>query len=172
MKRRTVLLGAIAAGIAAPGWPPAPVAASATKTRGHAAAGPIVIQDAWARASAGIAGTGAVYLTIRNTGTHPDRLIAASAPIARRAELHTHIMKNHVMRMRRIDTVALPPGTTIGFQPGGRHVMLMGLRAPLREGAQFPLTLAFEKAGTLSVDVVVRGIAARGHGAMGHGARK
>ena len=119
MKRRTVLFGAIAAGVAPPGRPLAPAAAAGAKTHGHAASGPIVIERAWARTSVGIARTGAVFLTIRNTGTQPDRLMAASAPIARRAELHTHIMKDHVMRMRRIDAVALRPGTTTRFQPGG-----------------------------------------------------
>ena len=66
----------------------------------------------------------------------------------------------------------LRPGTTTRFQPGGRHVMLMGLRALLREGMQFPLTLAFEKAGTLSVPVIVRALAARGTGGAAHRHRK
>ena len=106
---------------------------------------------AWARASAGMAKAGAAYLTIRNIGSTPDRLIAASAPVARRAELHTHIMTDSVMRMRRIKAVPVAAGGAATLKPSGNHVMLMGLHAPLRKDGQFPLTLTFEKAGDVTV---------------------
>ena len=165
MNRRTVLLRAVAAAAAPFAWALAPAATSAT-------ADPIVVEAAWARASAGMTGAGAVFVTIRNTGEHADRLVGAAAPVARRAELHTHIVRDNVMRMRRVDAVPLRPGATTRLKPGGRHVMLMGLRAPLEEGARFPLTLVFEKAGALTVPVTVRAVAARGNGGMDDRRRK
>ena len=138
----------------------------------HHLAGSIKVEAAWARASAGMAKAGAAYLTIRNIGSTPDRLIAASAAVAQRAELHTHIMTDNVMRMRRIEAVPVAAGGATTLKPGGNHVMLMGLHAPLRKDGQFPLTLTFEKAGDVTVTVNIAGVAARRHGGMGHGSHK
>ncbi|MEX0759149.1 MAG: copper chaperone PCu(A)C [Tistlia sp.] len=125
----------------------------------------------WARASAGAAASGAAYMTIENLGTEPDRLIAVATPASKRAELHTHLEENGVMKMRQVEGgIELPAGATVALAPGGLHVMLMGLAAPLEQGARFPMTLTFEKAGTLSVDIAVEAIGFRpaGHG-EGHG---
>ena len=89
-------------------------------------------------------------------------LIGVSAPVAERVELHAHIMSDGVMRMRRVDAVPVPGGGSAELKPGGRHVMLIGLRAPLKEGGTFPLTLTFDKAGTITVTVAVGSVAARG----------
>ncbi len=145
------------------------VPAAAAEMHGRAISGPIAVEAAWARASAGMATAGAAFVTIRNTGTGADRLVAVSAPVARRAELHTHMTTDNVMRMRRIDAVPVQPGAATMLRPGGEHVMLMGLHTPLKEGERFPLTLTFEKAGAVTVPVVVRAVAARGHGGMGDG---
>ena len=126
--------------------------------------GALTIEAAWARASAGAAQAGAAYVTIRNTGRAADRLIAASTPVARRAALHTAVMKANVMRMRPVDALTIAPSATTTLKPGGNHLMLMGLHAPLVEGRQFPLTLTFENAGEVTVTVTIGGIAARGPG--------
>jgi len=125
-------------------------------------AGDITIDAVWARASAGMARAGAAFMTIKNTGA-ADKLIAAKADVSKRAELHTHINENGMMKMREIKGGAVIPsnGMTV-FKPGGDHVMFMGLNAPLKEGATFPLTLVFEKAGEIKVDVTVQGVGAMG----------
>lgn len=135
------------------------------------------ISDAWARASAGAAGAAAAYLTVVNGGESADRLIAADSPSANRVELHTHEMADGVARMRQVPAIDLPPGETVSLAPGGLHIMLMDLPAPLMADTAITLELTFENAGTVTLtDVPVRSVAARdgaaghGHGAMqGHG---
>ena len=124
--------------------------------------GALTVEVPWARASAGAARAGAAYLRIVNAGARDDRLVGVSAPVAARAELHTHTMTDGVMRMRKIDGVPVPGKRSVELKPGGRHVMLMGLAGPLRQGTAFPLTLVFERAGTITVPVPVRPITARG----------
>lgn len=119
------------------------------------AAGGIETQHAWARASTGAHKTGAAYLTIVNHGDAPDRLVAASAPVAERAELHAHLHEDGVMRMRRVEGIEVNPGEPTVLAPGGLHVMLIGLRQPLKPGDHFPLMLRFEKAGEITVEVAV-----------------
>lgn len=135
---------------------------------GTAAAGPaapVAAVAAWARASAGAARTGAAYLTLANHGPAADRLLAVSTPKARQAELHTHLNENGVMKMRQVDGIDLAAGDTVEFAPGGLRVMLMGLTGPLVKGETFPVTLTFEHAAPLTVEVTVQGAGAMGAGA-------
>lgn len=132
-------------------------------TAGQPAA-PVTADAAWARASAGAARTGAAYLTLTNRGADADRLVAVSTPKARQAEFHTHLNENGIMRMRKVDSIDLGAGETIAFAPGGLHVMLMGLTGPLAEGETFPITLTFEHAAPLTVEVTVQGVGAMGAG--------
>ena len=112
------------------------------------------VEDAWARPTvAGQAGGGG-FLKI--TSATADRLIAASAPVSRTVELHTMQMDGDVMRMREIPAIEIPAGQTVELKPGGLHVMFIGLTQTLDSGASFPLTLRFEKAGEVKVDVKVR----------------
>ena len=107
--------------------------------------------------------TGVVYLTVHNRGTATDRLIAVSTPIAKRAALHTHKMDNKgVMRMRPVEAIELAQGKTIALAPGGTHIMLMGLKYPLREGGTFPLTLTFAEAGSATIAIDVQSATAAG----------
>lgn len=128
----------------------------------------IEVTDAWARPSIGQSRNGAAYMTLTNRGAEPDRLVAASTPAAGKAELHTTVRDGEVLRMREVSAVDLKPGEAVTFGPGGLHVMLFDVRAPLEAGEQFPLTLRFEKAGEQQVTVSVRQGAAHGHGG-GHG---
>jgi periplasmic copper chaperone A len=121
----------------------------------QAASSSIDVQKAWARASPGGARTGAAYLTILNNGSTDDRLLAASAPVAARVELHISTMNNGVMEMRPLPAVDVKSGSRVVFKPGAMHVMLIDLAAPLVEGQSFPLTLTFEKAGSIAVTVKV-----------------
>jgi hypothetical protein len=117
--------------------------------------GDIRIIEPWARATAGTATAGAAYMTLNNMGDTVDRLIEASSPLAARTEMHTHIIEGDIMRMRAVEGVDLPPGETVEFQPGGLHVMLIGLTAALQEGESFPLTLNFAEAGAATVQVKI-----------------
>ncbi|MEE8334530.1 MAG: copper chaperone PCu(A)C [Alphaproteobacteria bacterium] len=124
-------------------------------------AGSIVVSQPWARATPGMARNGAAYMTISIRGAKNDKLTHISTPVAKKAELHSQLMVNNIMRMRRIEVIEISPGSPSVMGPGGLHVMLMGLHAPLKKGAKFPLILTFEKAGQLTVEATIHGIGAR-----------
>ena len=126
-------------------------------------AGEIAIGHPWTRA-AGANANGAGFMQLRNTGTQPDRLLSAATPIARVVELHTHVREGDVMRMRPVQDIAVPAGATVELRPGGLHVMLIGLTAPLAQGSRVPLTLRFERAGEVQVELAVEAAGARGSG--------
>lgn len=118
--------------------------------------GDLVVESPWSRASAGGAGAGGAFMMIRNGGQQGDRLIGAESDVAARVQLHRTVMQDGVMRMRHAeDGVEVPAGGMAELKPGGFHVMLMGLKQPLEEGSSFPVTLIFERAGTVTVDVPV-----------------
>lgn len=120
--------------------------------------GDMRVTDAWSRATPPGAHMGAAYFVLTNRGA-PDRLLSASAPVSERTELHITTKEDGLMKMRRVEAVELKHGEAVHFMPGGRHVMFIGLKQPLREGDTFPLTLTFEKAGSLEVTVHVRSAA-------------
>ncbi|WP_051303362.1 copper chaperone PCu(A)C [Comamonas composti] len=120
-------------------------------------AGPIEIDHPWSRATVAAVPTGVVYFVLRNPSQEEDRLVAVSTPAAEKAELHTHIRDGDVMRMRKVDAVEVAPASTTALEPGGLHVMLIGLKQPLVKGKAFPLTLVFEEAGPVTVQVDVQG---------------
>ncbi len=117
--------------------------------------GELEIEAPWARATPPAARTGAVYLTLTNRGQAADRLLAASSPAAARAELHAHLNEGGVMRMKAIDAIVLAPAERLSLRPGGLHVMLADLKAPLREGTRLTLTLGFARAGEVTLEVPV-----------------
>jgi hypothetical protein len=118
------------------------------------------VNNAWAGATPGKAENGAAYVTIQSPTA--DRLVSASTPVAKKAELHTMSMQGMVMKMRPISGLDIPAGQPVSLKPGGEHIMLMGLNQPLREGQSFPLTLNFEKAGPRTVNVTVEKAGAKG----------
>lgn len=126
----------------------------------------IRVSEAWARATPGLAKTGAIYLSITNAGNAPDRLIAASTPVAEKAELHRMTVTNGVMEMRPLDAVILEPGKSVVLAPNGNHIMLIGLKAALKEGDTLLLTLTFEHADKQEVIVSVTKIGAMQGGEM------
>lgn len=132
--------------------------------------GDLKIDHPWARASAGAAAAGAAYMQISTRGATADRLVGASSPVAAKAELHTHIAEGDIMRMRPVESIAIEPGKPAELQPDGLHVMLIDLKAPLKEGERFPLTLTFADAGSVTVEVAVRSVAAAGAATHGHDA--
>ena len=120
--------------------------------------GDIAIGHPYATPSIPGTSNGAAYLaSIENKGAVADRLVRASTPAASRVELHTMAVDAQgVMRMREVDGIALAPKATVQMKPGsGLHLMLIGLKEPLKEDASFPLTLEFERAGKVEVKVIV-----------------
>jgi copper(I)-binding protein len=136
------------------------VCVAAVSARGAAAEG-ISVGEAWARASAGAARSGAAFLVIENRGGTDDALVAAQATISDAVELHTHVEDGGVMKMRKVDRIPVPAGSRIELKPGGLHVMFIGLKQPLQEGATFAITLDFEKGGRFLVPATVKGVGAR-----------
>lgn len=134
--------------------------------------GDIRVVKPWSRPLPAVAKNGAAYMTLANEGAAADRLMAVSTPRARMAELHDHTMEGGVMKMRPVDAVALAPGESVTLAPGGLHVMLMGLTEPLVDGGSFPLTLEFERAGTIEVEIRIFEPKAPGGGHTGHGTKK
>jgi copper(I)-binding protein len=118
--------------------------------------GALEIGHPWARATPPTAPTGGGYLSVKNTGTEPDRLVSVSSPAAGVVQVHEMKMEGNVMRMREIDgPLEIKPGETVTLAPGGMHLMMMGLKAPLKQGEKVPLSLVFEKAGKIDVELVV-----------------
>jgi len=115
----------------------------------------IEISHPWARATASSAANGAVYLKIDNHGAADDTLMAVSTPVAAKAEMHTSLNDNGVMKMRPLAEVPVKAGGSAEFKPGGMHIMLVGLKQPLKAGDSFPLTLAFQKAGAVETTVMI-----------------
>jgi copper(I)-binding protein len=125
---------------------------------GGAEGAQIEIEGAWARPSPKMAGAGAAYMILRNTGSEDDRLLSGETPAAEVVELHESFMdENNVMKMRPAEGgfIEVPAGGEAELRPGGLHIMLIHLVEPLENGATFPLTLHFEKSGEIKIQVPV-----------------
>jgi copper(I)-binding protein len=116
----------------------------------------IVVEDVWAPPTPGASKTAAVYFTVINRGGTPDRIVGAESPAAEHADMHTTIRDGDVMRMRRVVSVEVPAGGKAVFAPNGFHVMLTGLKAPLKMGDAVPITLKFAEAGDVPAVATVR----------------
>jgi copper(I)-binding protein len=117
-------------------------------------AGAIRIEHPYARATTGGQSTGGAYMSFVNEGGN-DRLLSASAPVAKAVELHDMRLEADVMKMRRVDGIDLGGGKTVELKPGGYHVMFIGLNEPLVAGTTFPLLLHFQHAGAVAISVRV-----------------
>ena len=115
----------------------------------------VTVSDAYARATAPGARTGAVYLTL-TAPERPDRLLSVTTPVADKAELHEIMQMEGMSHMHPVDALAVAPGKPTSLTPGGTHIMLVGLHQTLAEGGSFPLQLHFEKAGEVVLTVPVR----------------
>lgn len=124
--------------------------------------GSLTLIHPWTRA-ARAGGQGAGFMAIRNNGTEADRLVSATSPAAPRMELHTHLRDGDVMRMRPVNDIPVPAGQTVRLQPGGLHLMFIGLSQELRQGQSVPVTLVFERAGPVTLQLEIQAAGARGH---------
>jgi periplasmic copper chaperone A len=122
-------------------------------------AGSLTVTQAWSRATPPGAVTGAAYFEIINAGA-VDTLVRIESPVAREVETHMSSVEGGMMHMRPMSSVKVPEHGRLRFDPNGLHVMLIDLQQPLKEGQRFPMTLVFQHAGRVSIEVVVRGLGA------------
>lgn len=157
----------------------AALAATAFALPAHAAddvmAGDLMIHDPYARVSARMSKSGAAFMMIHNKGAEADHLVSAASPVAERVELHTHKEDaNGVMKMLHVEEgFDVPANGQLALERGGHHVMFLGLTQELSQGDMVPVTLTFEKAGEVLVNVPVDlerkpGMGMQ-HGTMDHG---
>jgi hypothetical protein len=130
-------------------------------------AGSLDISDPWSRATPKGSSVAAGYMKITNNGSVPDRLIGGSSDVASKFEVHEMKMEDGVAKMRPIKGgLEIKPGETVELKPGSFHVMFVDLKKPLSAGDHFKATLAFEKAGTVSVDYDVHAMGSEPGGSM------
>ena len=134
----------------------ATVAATATQTAATAA---ITVKGAWARSMPGNPNeNSASYAQVANSGAQADRLVAASVPssIAATVELHRTVRVGDQMKMEPVPGFDIAPGATLTLEPGGNHIMLLNLAAPLKAGTKVPVSLRFERGPAMTVEFEVR----------------
>jgi len=126
-------------------------------------AGPLVISDAWARATPPGARVGGGYLTVKNTGAEPDTLVSVASAASEKTQLHMMKTEDGVMTMRPAEEgVEIPAGGTLTLEPGGYHIMFIRPKAPFVQGETVPLTLTFAKAGPVDINLAISPIGSAG----------
>jgi copper(I)-binding protein len=128
----------------------------------------VQVEKPWARATPPGAEVAGGYLLIRNAGAAADRLVAASSAAAAKVELHVHVNDNGVMKMREVKGYDVPAKGNFELKPGGAHLMFLGLKKPFAEGDRIPVTLKFEKAGEVAIELAVGKVGERAAPAAGH----
>jgi copper(I)-binding protein len=133
----------------------------------HAQDANVVVTQAWSRATPGGSKVAGGYLTIENKGPAPDKLLSASTEAAKKIEIHEMAVTDGVMTMRPIDDgLTIEAGHAVKLAPGGLHLMIIGLVAPLIQGDKVSVTLTFEKAGEIAVSFEVRAMGAPAPGKL------
>jgi copper(I)-binding protein len=165
MKHNRLAVVALAATLAVPaGWAFPPAHAASAMMASHAsswAVGDLVVSGAYARATLPHAPVGGGFISITNKGTADDTLVSATSPLAGDVELHEMAMKDGVMSMRPLPKgVLIPAGKTVTFSPSGLHLMFMKLKGSFVKGKTVPVTLSFARAGSVTIELQVGGIAA------------
>ena len=132
--------------------------------------GSLTLTDLWARATPPKAPTGAGYLTITNSGSEADTLIAVSTPAAETSELHIMEVKNGIMTMHPVEGgIEIPAGGKVTLAPGGYHLMFIRLKEPLKDGGKLPVTLTFKKAGKVETFLHIMPVGSMGPTGGGDG---
>lgn len=115
----------------------------------------VVVHEPYVRLAPPNAQATGAFMVIRNTGSKDAKLVKADNPASRLTELHTHINDQGVMRMRQVQAIDLPAKGEAVLKPGGLHVMLIDMKAPLAEGEIVPITLTFDDGSSKRIDVKV-----------------
>ena len=138
----------------------------------EAATSEIAITGAWSRETAEGQNAGGAFMTIANSGAADDRLTGGSSPVAGDVQIHTVDMTDGVMRMRELeDGLDVPAGGSVTLKPGSFHIMLMQLDRPLQQGEAVPVTLTFEKAGPVEIDLAIQPVGSQGPTAQSAGGK-
>jgi periplasmic copper chaperone A len=133
--------------------------------------GALEIESPWSRAVLKGAKVAAGYMTIKNTGTEPDRLVGGFTPVAGRFEIHEMSMDKGIMKMRPLPSgLEIKPGQTVELKPSSFHIMMMDLKEPIQRGKPFRASLTFEKAGEVDIDFAVEAVGATPAATSGHDA--
>jgi copper(I)-binding protein len=138
------------------------LAASTAQACEIATLGDLTIERAWSKATIGADRPAVFYVEIANKGADDDALIGIATPAAGMPMLHETVVKDGIASMPHTMSIPVPAGQTVTLAPGGYHGMLMGLTAALKAGDKFPMTLTFEKAGAVTVNVDVLPLRAEG----------
>jgi periplasmic copper chaperone A len=123
--------------------------------------GDIEVRHPWSRATPTGAKLAVAYMELRNRGTQPDRLLSASTEVAKRVEMHVTHREGEVTKMRQVQSFQIPGRERYALRPGGAHLMLVDLAQPLKKGQRFTMTLRFERAGELEVELEVQEMGSR-----------
>lgn len=160
MRLLTPVLAIAALSVAGCGRPAENLSNQAQPTSGG-----LEVRGQWVRESSAAVPVSAAYGRIRNSGSGAVRLIGGDTPLAGRVEIHTVVTENGVTRMRPLpDGLAIPAGGEVELRPGGDHIMLMDLKRPIRNGEQVPLTLRFDRAPALTIQLDARSATQSAHG--------
>jgi copper(I)-binding protein len=116
----------------------------------------IQVRHPWSRATPPGAKVAVGYMEIRNHGRQADRLLSASTPVAQRVEMHITRQEGEVMKMREVKAFEIPARERYELRPGGGHLMLVDIARPLKKGERFTMTLRFERAGELEIELEVQ----------------
>lgn len=123
----------------------------------------LLVSNPFSRATPPGAKIAGAFMSIENQGKDADRLVSAKSPAAGTVEIHEMAMDAGVMRMRAVSGIEVKPGATLALKPGGYHMMLEDLKKPLKEGDEIPLTLTFEKSGSIDILIKVEAMGASRH---------
>jgi copper(I)-binding protein len=123
--------------------------------------GDVQVRHPWSRATPPGAKIGVGFMEIRNRGSTPDRLLAITTPAARRVEMHVTRREGDVLKMRQVESFDIPARERLELRPGGGHLMLVDLVQPLKKGERVPMTLRFERAGELELELEVQELGSR-----------
>lgn len=118
-------------------------------------AGDIEIDHPWSREAPPTATVIAGFFQLKNNAQQDDYLINASTPVAKRVEIHTHEMSDGMMQMKQIDRVKIAAQETVMFKPGSYHLMIFNPEKAYKQGERFPMTLTFQNAGEVQVELAV-----------------
>ncbi|MGH8386370.1 MAG: copper chaperone PCu(A)C [Pseudomonas sp.] len=129
------------------------------------------VDDAWVRATVTGQPSSGAFMTLK--ADTDSKLVSVESPVAKLVQIHQSSMKDDVMSMQQVESVALPAGKAVSFDPHGYHIMLMDLTSQIKEGSTVPLTLTVENAKgekeTIKVEAQARSLNTMDHGSMDHG---
>ncbi|PSJ41489.1 hypothetical protein C7I36_10125 [Zobellella taiwanensis] len=125
------------------------------------------VSEGYVRATPPMGPNTAAFMRLQNSGEQERALVAVLSPQAEKVELHTVLEQDGVMQMREVERIAVPAGETVSLQPGGLHIMLLGVKQPLAEGDEVSLELRWDNGDTEQLTLPVKDIRHQAQAAHG-----